>query len=188
MSPRSASLFPSVNAAQRRSRASHDPHRGAGCLWAPTMRGRSGSLPSIEDRMFARVDTSGGLDSCWPWMGQIDRQGYGRFNPHRQGVLAHRAMYEHANGPIPPGLTIDHLCRNPRCVNPLHLRAVTQGENVLAPGSRAPSAINRLKTHCPKGHPYSGANLKLSRQGHRHCRVCENERSRNVWRARHDAS
>jgi hypothetical protein len=89
---------------------------------------------------------------------------------------AHRVAYVLSVGPIPKGLTIDHLCRNRGCVNPTHLEAVTQRENTL----RSPialAALNAAKTHCPKGHPYSGANVEL-RGRSRGCRSCHQERSR----------
>lgn len=44
--------------------------------------------------------------------------------------MAHRVSHVLYKGPIPNGLVIDHLCRNPSCVNPDHLEAVTQKENV----------------------------------------------------------
>ncbi len=44
--------------------------------------------------------------------------------------MAHRWFYEQAKGPIPDGLSIDHLCRVPPCVNPDHLEAVSHTENV----------------------------------------------------------
>ena len=34
--------------------------------------------------------------------------------------------------------------------------------------------LNRAKLHCPQGHPYSGDNLVLKRNGHRQCRICKN--------------
>lgn len=69
------------------------------------------------------------LGPCWLWTGVIQKGGYGRFSLNRKYVGAHRWSYEHHVGPIPKGLTIDHLCFVPACVNPAHLEPVTQGEN-----------------------------------------------------------
>lgn len=66
---------------------------------------------------------------CWLWSGAMFPNGYPCFSINRGSVGAHRVAYELANGPIPEGLTIDHLCRVKRCVNPDHLEAVAQGEN-----------------------------------------------------------
>lgn len=67
---------------------------------------------------------------CWIWQRGIS-EGYGVVGDGRNGSTkyAHRAYYERAKGPIPPGLHIDHWCRNRACVNPDHLEAVTQGDN-----------------------------------------------------------
>jgi hypothetical protein len=45
-------------------------------------------------------------------------------------VSVHRHNYITKFGPVPEGLVLDHKCCNPRCVNPDHLEAVTQKENV----------------------------------------------------------
>lgn len=73
-----------------------------------------------------------GFDSpCWVWQrARRSRAGYGTCRLNGKLVLAHRAMYEKHNGPIPEGLHIDHLCRNPACVNPGHLEPVHRDENV----------------------------------------------------------
>lgn len=78
-----------------------------------------------------RVSDSG----CWIWQGSVSNTGYGRIGSR----YAHRVSYERSNGPIPDGLTIDHLCRTTLCVNPDHLEPVTHRENVLR--GMSPGAI-----------------------------------------------
>lgn len=78
------------------------------------------------ERFWAKVAKS---DGCWQWMAARTPKGYGQFAPHRRHVYAHRYVYELVVGPIPEGLTIDHLCRNRGCVRPDHLEVVTRGEN-----------------------------------------------------------
>ena len=120
-----------------------------------------------RDRFWASVDKRG-PDECWPWLGYIDVHGYGK-----QGLrYAYRAAYELMVGPIPEGLTIDHLCRVTWCVNPAHMEPVTRAEN-------ASRGQNGRKTHCPQGHPYSGENLYVSpNTPDRRCRACARERAR----------
>ena len=75
-------------------------------------------------------------NGCWLWVGGCYGNGYGSFGVGsltegtRRKVLAHRFAYEQWNGPLAPGLVVDHLCRTPQCVNPDHLEAVTQQVNV----------------------------------------------------------
>lgn len=124
-------------------------------------------------RFWQKVEKTAG---CWIWKAARDRDGYGFFTPiHGKHLRAHRVAYELLKGPIPEGLQIDHLCRNTSCVNPNHLEPVTHLENNRR-GVTSFSARNRRKTHCPKGHPYSGDNLarwKLrSGKNQRSCREC----------------
>lgn len=123
-------------------------------------------------RFFERVQVTPG---CWLWIGRVDRNGYGDVTqPVGDGVMkrtgAHRWSYEHHVGPIPPGFVIDHLCRNPRCVNPAHLEAVTNRTNILR--GVGLSAANAAKTHCKHGHEFSPANTGTYATRYGYKRVC----------------
>lgn len=84
-------------------------------------------------RFWSYVDKDG-ANGCWVWTGAMcgapRGEGYGNINIGGRLVIAHRYAFEEIEGPIPNGLVLDHLCRNQRCVNPAHLEAVTQWENV----------------------------------------------------------
>lgn len=111
-------------------------------------------------------------DGCWLWMRCKDANGYGRTNPTRQSKfrLAHRLIYEALVGPIPRGLTIDHLCRVRSCVNPAHMEPVSVRENTLRGYSSA--GINGRKTHCKRGHEFTAENTYRMNIGGRSCREC----------------
>jgi len=112
--------------------------------------------------------------SCWMWIGNADKRGYGKIYFNGKGATAHRAIYIHLHGEQPAGNEIDHLCRNPWCVNPDHLESVTKYENIMRGFGFA--AINASKKSCKYGHPYSGDNLFVASRGGRGCRMCEKER------------
>lgn len=116
------------------------------------------------------------LGPCWIWMGgEQGKSGYGSFSLNSQPTLAHRAAYELLVGPIPEEMTLDHLCRNRRCVRaPEHLEPVPFVVNVAR--GMSPTAINARKTHCPQGHPYDDANTMRRKRGGRDCRACRQRR------------
>ena len=128
---------------------------------------------TVIERFEAKV-ASDPTTGCWLWTARVNRHGYGvlsigsKRDASKRMALAHRVAYELHVGPIPEGLTIDHLCRTPACVNPDHLEAVTQRENVLR-GMSIP-ALNHKKTHCKNGHEFSPRS-----NGTRRCKVCDLE-------------
>ena len=116
---------------------------------------------SPPERFFRKVQFSAEENGCWIWGASLQTNGYGHFYDGGD-VLAHRWLYAFCVGPIRAGLTLDHLCRERRCVNPDHLEPVSLRTNVLR--GNAPAAINARKTHCLRGHPLSGSNLGAKRR------------------------
>lgn len=141
----------------------HPPERGLAIMPRPTP----------QERFWSKVKKT---ETCWLWVGSYDGDGYGMFGvTHRRTSRAHRVAYEFLVGPIPLDLELDHLCRNPGCVNPVHLEAVPHRINVLR--GNGLTAQHAAKTHCPQGHPYDLFNTyaKIGRRG-RECRQCRQDR------------
>ncbi len=114
------------------------------------------------------VDPAG----CWVWQKSITGGGYGYINWKRKTQKAVRIIYKMLVGPIPPGLQLDHLCRNRACVNPQHVEPVTSRENTMR-GLNA-SAVKARQTACYKGHPFDTTNTYVRSNGTRLCRSCHN--------------
>lgn len=90
-----------------------------------------------RERFWAKVDKT---ETCWLWTGSISKCGYGKHWMDGAHQYAHRVSWTDANGPIPHGMQIDHICHEGRCVNPQHLRLATQGQNRQNPaGTRSDS-------------------------------------------------
>lgn len=128
------------------------------------------------------VEERGFETPCWVWKGPHHELGYGLLHFEGRRFYAHRVSHILFKGPIAPGLTIDHLCRQHPCVNPDHLEAVTRGENVLR-GHHA-KVLAHHRGCCVKGHPMDDENTYTSPKGQRQCRSCRRVRQREQARAR----
>lgn len=123
--------------------------RGEGLFCSLSCCSKSKAVPP-ETRFWRHV-TKG--DSCWIWVGNLDRGGYGRLNIHGKFILAHRLSWELHNGPIPAGLLCLHKCDNPPCCKPEHLYLGTDKDN-----TRDKMARNRQGA--PRGSNQPMAKLK----------------------------
>lgn len=120
------------------------------------------------------------LGPCFLWVASLTL-GYGRFYWKRKdgSVIsrAHIVSFEAANGRVPKGYVLDHLCRIKHCVRDSHLEVVTQRTNLM----RAPTsivAIAMAKTHCPQGHSLIDAYVQKGPHGlKRKCSICVKQRS-----------
>lgn len=131
------------------------------------MTRRSDFVPMrVIGRVLQHLDE---VDGCWVSRYTTGNHGYAQVSWKVDGVihwrLAHRVAYEALVGEIHSGLTVDHLCRNRKCINPDHLRLLTNEENGRLNG-------HAVKTHCLYGHPYDDANTYRNPKGHRYCRQC----------------
>lgn len=127
---------------------------------------------------------------CLRWTGYIRPDGYVQIKTGAGSTkYAHRLVYELTHGPIPNGLQIDHLCRVRDCVNPDHLEAVTQQENLARKPARARDGKPRRAsaTHCRKGHEMTPENTYWWRD-QRRCRTCMREAKRRQWRPDNERS
>ncbi len=133
----------------------------------------------VDERFWEKVHKT---STCWLWTACKVKSNatlyYGHFYvTSGKTVMAHRYAYERLVGPIPVGLTLDHLCKNPLCVNPAHLEPVTNRENVLRGTNFA--AVYARRTACMYGHEFTKENTKIRVQHgctSRTCLACSRRR------------
>lgn len=94
-----------------------------------------------EERFWFYTDKKDS-NSCWNWKAKKDKDGYGRMKINGKDVRTHRFSYNLHYGNIPPDKPlITHICNNPSCVNPNHLKADTNDGNLKYMASLKRSTI-----------------------------------------------
>lgn len=139
---------------------------------------------TLAERLAAKSERQ--PDGCLLWTGSLKPNGYGKLVFEGRNLYTHRAAYEVAYGPIPPDLTVDHLCKVRHCMEPTHMELVTLAENVRR-GS--------VKTHCKRGHSLDdpdNVTWAMGGAGGRYllrtCKTCAAMRRRELYRLRRTRS
>lgn len=122
------------------------------------------------------------ITNCWVWTGSLSWKGYPVKYVGDTQYKVHRKVYSDIYGGITEGNQIHHLCEVKQCINPSHLVEVTPAHHSQLTVS--PIYYNRRKTHCKRGHPYSGGNLYVPKSANvkniqRRCIACMKIDSRN---------
>lgn len=103
----------------------------------------------------------------------------------RKRSLVHVLVLETFWGPRPEGMVACHNNGDPTDNRIENLRWDTLSSNTLDQVKHGThNTAGTSKSHCPKGHPYWGRNVKMSRSSGKQCRTCENERSRARYHAK----
>lgn len=131
------------------------------------------SLRDLPDRI-ARKIVIDPLSGCWTWTGYRTPEGYGHVKWLGKTESIHRVVFTELEGPIPEGLTLDHVkargCTSNACCWPAHLEPVTPAEN----SKRLTVNCYRDRDSCDNGHEYTPQNTYVWR-GWRQCRACKRE-------------
>ena len=143
------------------------------------------NLSDLPARFWKKIDFNGPLvldTQCWEFIGANSggKKPYGVTWDGQRRVKAHRFTWEAANGAIPDGLVLDHLCKVTRCVRPSHLEPVTNTENILRGDAPGPLAIRTNR--CKYQHEYTPENTFIRPDGFRECRICRRASRRETKR------
>lgn len=95
---------------------------------------RAHKVKSPAERLWSKVDQSGGAHACWPYT-TITRDtyaiiGYDTGDAKWHGIGAHCLAYILTYGPYPHGKIVRHTCDNKSCCNPEHLILGTHQDNM----------------------------------------------------------
>lgn len=117
-------------------------------------------------------------EGCLLDTGSVDRNGYAYAQMGGKSTRAHIKAYVEAYGPVPDGMLVGHVCHDEarargecglgrcdhrRCVEPEHLKAMTNKENL--------QVLRRNDFKC--GHPYTEENTYYRKDGKKTCRICD---------------
>jgi hypothetical protein len=133
---------------------------------------------------------------CWEWQGfrqppggmqhRGPRYGYGEMSFRGKQTRTHRIAWVITHGAIPAGMLVMHKCDNPPCCNPDHLKLGTSLDNQRDMSAKG-RAAGQWKTHCKRGHPLSGDNLRMKPHFNgsmlRYCMACQKLRNRRDWQS-----
>lgn len=142
--------------------SSHRRQANAGRTLTPLLD--MGNGKTLDDRFESRIERT---DACWHWKGATSADGYGAIKDGDSSIRAHRFAYEKYVGKISPGRVIDHRCHNRLCVNPDHLRQVTDkqnGENRSGANKNSSTGMRGVFFDTKKGKYYG--KVMHDRKGH----------------------
>lgn len=110
-----------------------------------------------EAAFWSKVSVTDNISECWEWIGARKPKGYGNVSIDGKHTTAHRAAFTFANGPIPEGYMVCHVCDNPPCCNPHHLMLGTTKSNYVDMVMK-----NRMDFHKRKAIGERNFNAKLN--------------------------
>lgn len=91
----------------------------------------SGPTPrSREEALFSGIPVGLGAGECWPWQRFLDKDGYGTLKHSGKHYRAHRYSYDLHFPGLEGWMVVRHTCHKESCVNPHHLLAGTQADNI----------------------------------------------------------